>query len=45
MRLRASSWQTYRRWGLPEKGPLDLIKTGDFAEVNATEGMIALKKN
>jgi len=30
---------------LPEKNPLDLIKTGDFVEVNASEGIITLKKN
>ena len=29
---------------LPEKNPLELIKTGDFVEVNATDGVIVLKK-
>jgi predicted aconitase with swiveling domain len=29
---------------LPGKHPLDLIKTGDFVEVNATDGIITVKK-
>ncbi len=29
---------------LPEKNPLELIKTGDFVEVNATDGLITVKK-
>lgn len=29
---------------LPEKDPLMLIKTGDFVEVNATDGIITLGK-
>jgi hypothetical protein len=30
---------------LLDKNPLDPIKTGDLVEVNATEGMITIKKN
>jgi len=29
---------------LPEKNPLELIKNGDFVEVNATDGLITVKK-
>ncbi|MFC2018574.1 aconitase X swivel domain-containing protein [Chloroflexota bacterium] len=28
----------------PDKDPLELIKTGDFVEVNATDGIITVKK-
>ena len=29
---------------LPDKNPLELIETGDFVEVNATEGIIRVSK-
>jgi len=29
---------------LPEKNPLELIKNGDFVEVNATDGLITVKR-
>jgi predicted aconitase with swiveling domain len=29
----------------PERNPLEVIKTGDFVEVNATDGVITVKKN
>jgi len=29
---------------LPDKNPLELIKTGDLVEVNATDGVITVKK-
>lgn len=29
---------------LPERNPLELIKTGDFVEVNATDGIVTVKK-
>ena len=29
---------------LPEKNPLELIRTGDFVQVNATDGVITVKK-
>lgn len=30
---------------LPDKNPLELIRTGDFVEVNATDGIITVKKS
>ncbi len=30
---------------LPDKNPLELIKNGDFVEVNATDGIVKIKKN
>ena len=30
---------------LPERNLMELIKTGDFLEVNATDGLITVKKN